>query len=160
MNKWNGIGRLTRDPELRSTQSGKSVVSFTLAVDRRKSRDADPNMPTADFISCVAWRQNADFLGRYGHKGDVIGVDGRIQTRTYEKDGTTVYVTEVVAESVKLPVGKKETATTNDYLQYEPKKSEPIGDQIQFDYGTRNRTDTIKLGEMEAQDLSGDDLPF
>ena len=151
------LGRLTKDPELRTTQSGISTCSFTVACDRRTGKDQEKK---ADFISCVAWRQDADFLGRYGHKGDVIGVDGRIQTRTYEKDGTTVYVTEVVAESVKLPVGKKETATTNDYLQYEPKKSEPIGDQIQFDYGTRNRTDTIKLGEMEAQDLSGDDLPF
>lgn len=151
------LGRLTKDPELRETQNGISTCNFTVACDRRTGKDQEKK---ADFISCVAWRQDADFLGRYGHKGDVIGVDGRIQTRTYEKDGTTVYVTEVVAESVKLPVGKKETATTNDYLQYEPKKSEPIGDQIQFDYGTRNRTDTIKLGEMEAQDLSGDDLPF
>ena len=151
------LGRLTKDPDLRTTQSGISTCNFTVACDRPGGKDQEKK---ADFISCVAWRQNADFLGRYGHKGDVVGVDGRIQTRTYEKDGTTVYVTEVVAESLKLPVGKKETATTNDYLQYEPKKSEPIGDQIQFDYGTRNRTDTIKLGEMEAQDLSGDDLPF
>ena len=77
------VGRLTRDPELRSTQSGKSVVSFTLAVDRRKSRDADPNMPTADFISCVAWNQTAELMSRYTHKGSQIGVEGRIQTRNY-----------------------------------------------------------------------------
>ena len=79
------VGRLTRDPELRSTQSGRSVVSFTLTVDRRKSRDADPNMPTADFISCVAWSQTAELLSQYTHKGSQIGVEGRIQTRNYEK---------------------------------------------------------------------------
>ena len=152
------LGRLTKDPELRTTQNGISTCTFTVACDRRVGKDQEKK---ADFISCVAWRHDADFLGRYGHKGDVIGVDGRIQTRTYDKDGVTVYVTEVVAESVKLPLGSKDTTeTTNDYWQPEPKKPEPVGNQIQFDYGTRQRSDTIKFGEMETQDLSSDDLPF
>lgn len=148
------LGRLTKDPELRTTQNGISTCTFTIAVDRIKKDEAD-------FPQCVAWRQQADYLTRYGHKGDMVGVDGRIQTRTYDKDGRTVYVTEIVVDSLQLVGGRKDTTdTTNDYLQPEPKKSEPVGNQIQFDYGTRQRSDTIKFGEMETQDLSSDDLPF
>lgn len=148
------LGRLTKDPELRTTQNGISTCTFTVAVDRIKKDEAD-------FPQCVAWRQQADYLTRYGHKGDMVGVDGRIQTRTYDKDGRTVYVTEIVVDSLQLVGGRKDTTdTTNDYLQPEPKKSEPVGNQIQFDYGTRQRSDTIKFGEMETQDLSSDDLPF
>ena len=148
------LGRLTKDPELRTTQNGISTCTFTVAVDRMKKDEAD-------FPQCVAWRQQADYLTRYGHKGDMVGVDGRIQTRTYDKDGRTVYVTEIVVDSLQLVGSRKDTTeTTNDYWQPEPKKSEPVGNQIQFDYGTRQRSDTIKFGEMETQDLSSDDLPF
>lgn len=148
------LGRLTKDPELRTTQNGISTCTFTVAVDRIKKDEAD-------FPQCVAWRQQADYLTRYGHKGDMVGVDGRIQTRTYDKDGRTVYVTEIVVDSLQLVGGRKDTTdTTNDYWQPDPKKSEPVGNQIQFDYGTRQRSDTIKFGEMETQDLSSDDLPF
>lgn len=148
------LGRLTKDPELRTTQNGISTCTFTVAVDRIKKDEAD-------FPQCVAWRQQADYLTRYGHKGDMVGVDGRIQTRTYDKDGRTVYVTEIVVDSLQLVGSRKDTTeTTNDYWQPEPKKSEPVGNQIQFDYGTRQRSDTIKFGEMETQDLSSDDLPF
>ena len=87
-------GRLTRDLELRRTQSGTSVVSFTLAVDRNFRREGQPE---ADFINCVAWRQSADFLGQYARKGALVGVEGRIQTRSYDRqDGTKQYVTEVL----------------------------------------------------------------
>ena len=153
------LGRLTKDPELRTTQNGISTCTFTVACDRRVGKDQEKK---ADFISCVAWRHDADFLGRYGHKGDVIGVDGRIQTRTYDKDGVTVYVTEVVAESVKLPLGRKDTTeTTNDYWQPEPKpKKEPDYVQAQMDIGTRMRSDTEYLDNIKPQDLSSDDLPF
>ena len=148
------LGRLTKDPELRTTQNGISTCTFTVAVDRIKKDEAD-------FPQCVAWRQQADYLTRYGHKGDMICVDGRIQTRTYDKDGRTVYVTEIVVDSLQLVGSRKDTTeTTNEYWQPEPKKSEPVGNQIQFDYGTRQRSDTIKFGEMETQDLSSDDLPF
>ena len=97
MNVWVGIGRLTRDPELRKTESGTSVVSFTVAVNRRFNREE------TDFINVVAWNQTADFLAKYGDKGALVGVEGRIQTRNYEdKDGKMVYVTEVVADNVQL----------------------------------------------------------
>ena len=97
------VGRLTRDIELRKTQSGLSVASFTIACDRRLSQEQKNNgEQSADFISCVAWRGSADFLGRYAHKGDTVGVEGRIQTRNYDRDGQKVYVTEIVANSVSI----------------------------------------------------------
>lgn len=96
------LGRLTRDPERRVTQSGLSTCSFTLAVDRKYRKDSDQEQ-TADFIPCVAWRKSADYLCSYGHKGDQVGVTGRIQTRNYDgKDGRKVYVTEVVCDNVQL----------------------------------------------------------
>lgn len=96
------LGRLTKDPEKRVTQSGLSTCSFTLAVDRKYRKDSDQEQ-AADFIPCVAWRQSADYLCNYGHKGDQVGVTGRIQTRNYDgNDGRKVYVTEVVCDNVQL----------------------------------------------------------
>lgn len=97
------VGRLTKDVEVKKTQSGLSVASFTVACDRRLSQEQrNNNEQSADFISCVAWRGSADFLGNYAHKGDTVGVEGRIQTRTYDRDGQKVYVTEIVANSVSI----------------------------------------------------------
>ena len=97
------VGRLTKDVEVKKTQSGLSVASFTIACDRRLSQEQrNNNEQSADFISCVAWRGSADFLGNYAHKGDTVGVEGRIQTRTYDRDGQKVYVTEIVANSVSI----------------------------------------------------------
>ena len=84
MNKVVLIGRLTRDPELRYTQSGKAFATFTLAVDRRFRRQAEQNgQPTADFIPCMAWDKLAEIIGNNLAKGRRIGVEGRLQTRTY-----------------------------------------------------------------------------
>ncbi|MBP2058906.1 single-strand DNA-binding protein [Lactobacillus colini] len=89
------VGRLTRDPDLRSTGSGISVASFTLAVDRNYSNKQGQR--EADFINCVIWRKGAEVFSNYTSKGSLVGIQGRLQTRTYEdKDGKTVYVTEVV----------------------------------------------------------------
>ena len=94
------VGRLTKDVEVRKTSSGISTATFTVAVDRPRSKDGERH---ADFIGCVAWRQTADFLGQYAKKGALVGVDGRIQTRNYDgQDGRKVYVTEVLADSVQL----------------------------------------------------------
>ena len=94
------VGRLTRDPELRKTASGASVVSFTVACDRRFK---SPGQPDADFISCVAWNKVADLMAQYLHKGSLVGVEGRIQTRNYEaQDGTKRYVTEIIADEVEF----------------------------------------------------------
>ena len=96
MNKVILIGRLTKDPESKKTSSGKSVASFTLAVNQRFNRDK------TDFINCVAWEKTADYLGNYVKKGNLIAVEGRISTRNYDgSDGKKVYITEVVCDSVQ-----------------------------------------------------------
>lgn len=96
MNKAILMGRLTRDPELRTTQSGISVVRFTLAVDRRFKNQSGER--ESDFVSCVAWRQTADFIAKYFNKGSKLAIVGSIQTGSYERDGQTVYTTDVVAD--------------------------------------------------------------
>lgn len=95
MNKVILIGRLVAEPEMRSTSTGKSVVSYRLAVDRQFKQEGQP---TADFINCVAWGKNADFAGAYLHKGTKIAVEGRIQTGSYEKDGVKHYKTDIVVD--------------------------------------------------------------
>ena len=92
------VGRLTKDINLRKTQSGISVGLFTLAVNRQYSKDKEHK--EADFVSCIVWRKGAEILSQYTHKGSRIGIDGRIQTRNYEdKNGQRVYVTEERAVS-------------------------------------------------------------
>ncbi len=105
MNKVILIGRLTRDPEVRYTQSGKAVASFTLAVDRRFARrDAENSgQPTADFIPIVTWNKLAEICGNNLVKGRRISVEGRMQVRSYDaQDGSKRYVTEVIADEVEF----------------------------------------------------------
>lgn len=143
------VGRLTRDVEVRKTQSGISCAMFTVACDRNRKKDENSNEPTADFISCVAWRQPADFLGQYAHKGSLVGVDGRIQTRTYEKDGQRIYMTEVVADQVRLLESKSSTAGSDR----PPVTSGSVRlDQI--------RTDDVKDWLTGDEEIDSDELPF
>lgn len=108
LNKIIVMGRMTADPELRSTASGKNVTSFTLAVDR--DFKGQNNEREADFINCVAWNGTADFVTRYFHKGSMAVVAGRLQTRKYEtQDGQKRTATEVIAENVYFGEGKKDT---------------------------------------------------
>ncbi len=95
------MGRMTRDAELRMTQSNTAVASFTLAVNRNfKSQNGERE---ADFINCIIWRQQAENLANWAKKGALIGITGRIQTRNYEnQQGQRVYVTEVVAENFQI----------------------------------------------------------
>lgn len=105
MNKVILAGRLTRDPEVRYTQSGKAVASFTLAVDRRFGRkNAETNgQPTADFIPIVVWERLAEVCGNNLIKGSQVLVEGRMQVRSYDaQDGSKRYVTEVVANEVEF----------------------------------------------------------
>lgn len=101
MNKVVLIGRLTKDPELKFTPgSGTAVATFTLAIDRRFSKDGNRE---ADFIPVVVWGKQAESTANYMSKGKLMGVSGRIQTRSYEaKDGTRRYITEVVADEVQF----------------------------------------------------------
>ena len=153
------VGRLTRDVEVRKTASGLSVATFTVACDRRMARGQDGNnQQSADFISCVAWRQAADFLGSYAHKGALVGVEGRIQTHNYDRDGQKVYVTEIVCDTVNLLESKSQSQSRaqnsgyqdNSYQQpYSQPKPSTNDDFVSDDFGAG-------IG----MDISSDDLPF
>ena len=111
MNKIILIGRLTKDPELRYTQSGTAVASFTLAVDRRFSNQSGEQ--ETDFINCVAWQKAAEFVSWYFHKGKQMALEGRLQVRSYDgNDGQKRWVTEVVAEQIEF-VGSKNDGSNN-----------------------------------------------
>ena len=112
------IGHLTADPELKQTQSGISVVSFSIGVNRRVSKDAEPK---TDFINIVAWRQTAEFVSRYFKKGKPILVCGSIQSRSYtDNQGNKRYVTEVVADEVSFVESKADSAAAPSGAQYMP----------------------------------------
>lgn len=102
-------GRLTKDPEIRYTDSKKAVCSFTLAVD--DGRDSD-GKKKAQFIPCVAWGKTAELIDQYFTKGKPLTVTGRITVRTYEKNGEKRYITEVVASGIEFPLTVREEATS------------------------------------------------
>lgn len=108
------IGRLTKDPELRRTAQGDAVTSFTLAVNRNFT--SSDGQQQADFINCVVWRKPAENVERYCSKGSMVGVEGRIQTRSYDnQQGQRVYVTEVICNSVQfLDTRQKNQAALNE----------------------------------------------
>ncbi len=107
MNKVELLGRLTKEPEVRYTQTNNTmVVNFTLAVNRRFAKEGEQQ---ADFINCVAWSKTAEFVNKYFNKGQQVAVVGRVQTRNWEDDnGQKHYATEVVAEEVYFADSKKE----------------------------------------------------
>lgn len=115
MNKVILIGRLTADPELRHTNSGKAVASYRLAVDRDFKTEGQPE---ADFINCVAWGKRAEFAGQYLKKGTKIAVDGRIQTGSYEKDGNKVFTTDVIIEHQEFCEAKKQGSSVDSLAQF------------------------------------------
>ena len=128
------VGRLTKDVQERRTQNGTPVVSFTLAVDRRKREDG------ADFINCIAWDKAAETIARYVHKGDLFGVTGYIQTRSYEKDGRKNYATEVVTTGFQFLERKREMQSDSPSGQ----------NNSNLDYGWGNT----------GFDMNSSDLPF
>ncbi|EDT84438.1 single-stranded DNA-binding protein [Clostridium botulinum] len=135
MNKVVLIGRLTKDPELKFTPgNGTAVANFTLAVDRRFSKDGQRE---ADFIPIVVWGKQAESTANYMSKGKLMGVSGRIQTRSYEaKDGTKRYITEVIAEEVKfLEWGDKATTDSsyNNGSESSYQSDEGFGNGNNFD---------------------------
>lgn len=107
MNKVILVGNLTRDPEPKTISSGVSCATFTVACQRKYTNQQ--GVREADFINCVVWRQTADFVLKYFNKGSKIGLDGTIQTRTYDaQDGTKKYVTEVVVDNVEFVSSKSD----------------------------------------------------
>lgn len=123
------IGRLTRDPELRRTQQGDAVTSFTLAVNRNYT--AKDGQQQADFINCVVWRKQAENVEKYCSKGSMVGVEGRLQSRSYDNaQGQKVFVTEVFCSNVQFigsgqknqpqPQNNAVDNTFNDTQQFDP----------------------------------------
>ena len=146
------VGRLVRDIELRKTNSNTSVCSFTVAVDRR-FKSTQPGGQDADFISCIAWRQSADFLAKYGSKGAIVSVEGRIQTRNYDNaSGQKVYVTEVVADSVQLISNR---SNTSDSV---PVNNQTFTPSVDSGYGSDPMEDDFS--NTPSLDISSEDLPF
>lgn len=128
MNKVILMGRLTRDPEVRYSQgeSSLAIARFTLAVDRRVKRDGEA---TADFISCVAFGKQAEFIERYLHQGTKIVAEGRIQTGSYtNKEGQKVYTTDVILDSTEFAESKNSAGTEGGYTQSRPEPVSAAGD--------------------------------
>lgn len=126
MNKCVLIGRLTKDTEIKRTSNNSKLCSFTIAVDRR-FKDKDGNRQ-ADFINCLAWGKNAEFIDKYFNKGSRIGIVGSIQTRSYaDKDGKTVYVTEVVVDEAEFV---ESSVKSDAKAEAEPKST---GEEMPFE---------------------------
>lgn len=115
MNKVILSGNLTRDPEIRTTPSDKTVATMGIAV-RRGWKKTDENQPDADFFNIVAWERLAEFCRNYLSKGSKIIVEGRLQSRSYEaKDGTKRYVTEVIANEIEFASSKSDRPREGGY---------------------------------------------
>lgn len=156
------VGRLTKDPELRYTPNGVPVSTFTLAVNRTfTNRQGERE---ADFINCVVWRKQAENVANYLRKGSLAGVEGRIQTRSYEaQDGRRVFLTEVVCDSVQFLEPRSVTERRQE--QYGSSGFQQGGDS--FRPGSQTQTETPDypqedpfFDDSETIDISDDDLPF
>ncbi len=153
LNKAILMGRLTRDPELRHTQSNVPVATFSLAVDRGYSKNAAEGQQTVDFINIVAWRNTAEFVSKWFRKGQLVVVSGRIQVRSWtDKDGNNRTTYEVVADECFFAESKRDSAG-----------GAPAADN--FGYGTAAptapRTAPAPAASQFEELLDGDeDLPF
>ena len=132
MNNVSLIGRLTADPQLRYIPSGTAVCNFNMAVDKGLSKDKkseleSQNKPTADFINIIVWGKMAENVANYMSKGKLVGVTGRIESGRYEKDGRTVYTTDVVASQVEfLEFGDKKENSNDGFHSVEDQESIPF----------------------------------
>ncbi|KFZ26961.1 MAG: Single-stranded DNA-binding protein ssb [Candidatus Izimaplasma bacterium HR2] len=146
------VGRLTKDPELRYTSSNIPVSKFTLAVNRTFAGPSGER--EADFIQCVVWRKQAENLAKFVRKGSLIGVEGRIQTGSYDdKDGIRKYTTEVIGDSVQFLEPKSQQQDNSGY-----------NDNYRQDYQQNNNyqknNNNTKKESTPTIDVAEDDLPF
>jgi len=141
------VGRLTRNPELRYTQSGAAVAQFTIAVNRQFTNSKGER--DADFISCAIWRKAAENFTNLTHKGSLVGLDGRIQTSSYDnKQGQRVYRTDVIVENFSLLESKGETSSKPADTANKP-----------TDNSQKNNSDPF-ADNSKPIDISDSDLPF
>ena len=151
------VGRLTRDPELRQTQSGISVASFSIAVNRTFTNQSGQR--EADFVPVVVWRKQAENVAQYVRKGSLVGIEGRLQTRTYQDaGGNNRFIMEVVADSVQFLESRNAASNRQDGGTYygggapannNTSMGQSNPNDIMFDFDTDN-----------SFDISDDDLPF
>ncbi|WP_077623760.1 single-stranded DNA-binding protein [Sediminibacillus massiliensis] len=149
------VGRLTKDPDLRYTPNGVAVANFTLAVNRPFSNQQGNR--EADFINCVVWRRAAENLANFMSKGSLVGVDGRLQTRSFDgQDGKRVFITEVVADTVQFLETKGSSQGGGQGSSgFQPNQNQSNNN----DYSRQNQEDPF--GDSgEPIDISDDDLPF
>lgn len=125
MNRVNLCGRLTKNPDLRVTSTGMSVCSFTVAVDRPRNKDG---VKEADFIRCKAFGKQGESIAYYKGKGDMIAVDGRLQTGSYEKDGIRHYTTDVIVERADFLAKEKHAQSDEKQPSAVSDAFESIGD--------------------------------
>ena len=152
LNKWLAIGRLCADPETRQTTSGVSVCRFRIAVNRPYHKDAEQK---ADFINCVAWRNTADFIAKYFHKGSAILVEGALRNNDYtDNNGVKHYALEIVVESVSFAESKK--SAENGAGEVKQNASPQFGSVAAPPAEKRTVAD---LGEFE-EILSDGEVPF
>jgi single-strand DNA-binding protein len=145
MNRVALLGRLTKDIDLRYTESQTAVGNFTLAV-RKRLKNADGEYDS-DFINCVCWKETAETMNKYLKKGDPVLIEGRINTRNYEdKDGNKHYITEVAVEHIDFVGGKKENTT------------QPTKNDIEEDNPYKDMS--VKVEADQSIVINDDDLPF
>ena len=156
MNKVILMGRLTRDPELTQTPSGVTVARFSIAVNRRFAKEGQQQ---ADFISCTAWRQQAEFICKYFKKGSMVSVVGSIQTRSWDgQDGKKQFATDVVVDEVYFTGSKSEsgTSSTGDYAYSQP-SPKPAASNHPMEANFEGFDD---MGFSAIDTGADDDLPF
>ena len=148
------VGRLTRVPELKKTQTGKSLLNFTVAVNRRFSQDQ------TDFINCVAWERTADFIANYLTKGSLVSVEGSIQSRSYEdQTGKKVFVQEVNAENVNSLESRAQRQEREQNVQ--PYQSQNNYQQTNKSSGYQPDFEpSFSIDDEPVLDITSDDLPF
>ncbi|MFQ3546273.1 single-stranded DNA-binding protein [Halobacillus rhizosphaerae] len=153
------VGRLTKDPDLRYTPNGVAVANFTIAVNRPFSNNQGDR--DADFINCVVWRRAAENLANFMNKGSLVGVDGRLQSRSFDnQEGKRVFVTEVVADSVQFleSKGGSSQGGGNQGSGSRSNQNQPSGNN--FDSNNQQRNEDPFADNGEPIDISDDDLPF
>ena len=156
MNRVELVGRLTRDPELRTTSGGTSVATFTIAVNRNFTGQNGER--EADFISCRVWRNQAENLAKFCHKGDQIGVEGSIRTSSYDaQDGTKRYVTEVQADRIEFLTPK---GGNSGFQNSHDDSSNNYAGNSSTDVATTDVSEDPFKDFGEEVALSDDDLPF
>ena len=149
MNSWQGMGRLTKDPEVKIVGNDMKVCTFTVAINRKFVKDGERQ---ADFINCVAWRKTADFIETYFRKGNMIALEGSIQTRLWEdNDGKKRYATEILVDQVHFCGSKENVGNGNNNTS----------EKSSNDSKSSNKTSNRKTETQPPCDSDDDDdLPF